>query len=233
MRSNPHYKVKLEDIFDDACAERIAKDALSSELKKHGRRHPCIDKINYRGMDGLTPLYWPIRNGNIEAVRTMLSLGADPNIELWGEFEPHSYVSNAVFSGDNELLSLLLEAGANPSRHKDSGRWSVWSAVLSRNYEALRMIIDSGVNPNVSDTFANTILSDTIAGRDFHAAYILLESGADPRMPSVSGVTPIRFMNDYGCVTSDDQKEWCYKFFERVAQEHGISIDPTPRWPKR
>ena len=77
-----------------------------------------VDFRSYR-----TPLSETAQNGHIEAVRTLLAAGANPNRlesdSKRGDFGP---LSRAVYAGHLDIVRLLLEAGASPTARNHSFR---------------------------------------------------------------------------------------------------------------
>ncbi len=74
------------------------------------------DKDHIDGM-GDSRLKSAAENGQIEVVKTMLELGADPNVSSTGETPLH----RAIGSDQLEIAQLLLEAGADPNRFDIDG----------------------------------------------------------------------------------------------------------------
>lgn len=58
-----------------------------------------------------TPLHWAVRRGHIEEVRTLAGRG---NLEAQ-DFLGRTPLHIAVLSGHEDIVQLLLEAGANPN----------------------------------------------------------------------------------------------------------------------
>lgn len=65
--------------------------------------------VEMQGDNGMTPLMTAAKTNDLDQVKTLLALGADPNNNGHGQF-PLSY---AVENNDLELVRLLLENGAN------------------------------------------------------------------------------------------------------------------------
>jgi len=217
--ANPHFTMKLEEIFDSECARRIARDSLSSELSKKKDHHPCFSSINEKGRDGLTPVFWAIRNRDAAAVSLMLGLGARPDVQLAGDFKHSSYISYASFSHSNEILRQLLEAGADPASYGDRGYHSLDAAISVDNIEGLLLLLEAGVDPGVTNSQGSPIIVRAVAAGKFQAAWLLLENGADPHQSAPNGLGVRRLIDAYGCDVPLSEKLWCHRFVEQVYEK--------------
>ncbi|MGE3174561.1 MAG: ankyrin repeat domain-containing protein [Planctomycetota bacterium] len=74
--------------------------------------------VNCRGKYGYTPLMAAASNGQVDAVRSLLALGADATV-LTTDNAPTPFF--ACVRGYGDIVELLLEAGASPNAHRDSG----------------------------------------------------------------------------------------------------------------
>jgi len=71
--------------------------------------------------EGFSALYSSVVNGNASAAQLLLDRGADPN----GGQHPHKGVTplhRAAQKGDEQMVSVLLNAGADGRRRNDNGR---------------------------------------------------------------------------------------------------------------
>jgi len=94
-----------------------------------GRRGPATGKpgvernfrynelVGWQG--GMTPLLFAVRQGSLEAVKTLLSAGADVNQVSGGD--KTSPLVLAVANGHFDLAMYLVEQGANPNVTSDNG----------------------------------------------------------------------------------------------------------------
>jgi ankyrin repeat protein len=100
------------------------------------------------GQDLNNSLYYATHNNNEEEVKRLLALGADPNTKC-----PHSFIRKsfalpsatalicAANHGSNEICTLLLEAGANPSLRDRHGRNAILHAILKDRRETYSLLL--------------------------------------------------------------------------------------------
>jgi uncharacterized protein len=74
--------------------------------------------VNCRGKYGYTPLMAAASSGQLDAVRSLLARGADATL-LTADNAPTPFY--ACVQGYGEIVEILLDAGASPNAHRDSG----------------------------------------------------------------------------------------------------------------
>jgi hypothetical protein len=186
-----------------AVAQAIVKndqDAIRAAAK-------ALPDLQAPGRDGTTLLYFAVtqswqRPELAEAVRTLLSLGADPNYTN-GKRDSFA-MANAVHASA-PVLRAMLEAGGNPNARDEFGR----SMILMNWYlgyypdqarSRLELLLDHGADVNSampedgSDSSGYPLLLyRTKMGLDNKLAYAdaltLLERGADPNRAGADGMT--------------------------------------------
>jgi ankyrin repeat protein len=159
------------------------------------------------GRDGETLLDFAVRQSwqrpeSVEAVRTLLSLGADPN---------HTNGNRNVFAIANAghssapVLRAMLEAGGNANTQDEFGRPMIlmnWYLGYYKDQARSRveLLLDHGADVNSampadgSDSAGYPLLLyRTAMGLDDNVAYadalLLLQRGADPNLTGTDGMT--------------------------------------------
>jgi hypothetical protein len=189
--------------------------ALFAVAQAIGRNDPAairsaakaVPDLQTPGHDGATLLYFAVtqswqRPELVEAVRTLLSLGANPNHT---NGQPRSFAMAASVHSSSAVLQAMLEAGGNPNTRDELGR-----PIVLRNWylgyykqdqrARLRLLLDHGADINSTMPEAESpeggyslLLYRTSMGRDDNEAYTdalyLLERGADPSHPGRDGMT--------------------------------------------
>jgi len=160
-------------------------------------------------------------SGNIEKVKTLLYLGANPNTCDENGVTPLMF---AVQSGNAELVELLIDNGANVNAFPANGNTALHAAVKAANDSIAELLIKKGANINAKNAKGLTPLhyavwyglpyltdiliyyGSNLNEKDYQgntplmlAAFsgaklstrLLLENGADPNITDYNGVTPL------------------------------------------
>jgi ankyrin repeat protein len=186
-----------------AVAQAIAKndqDAIRAAAK-------ALPDLQAPGRDGATLLYFAVtqswqRPELAEAVRTLLSLGADPN---YTNGKPNSFAMANAVHASAPVLRAMLEAGGNPNARDEFGEPMIlmnWHLGYYPNQarSRLELLLDHGADVNsampetASDYAGYTLLLyRTRMGLDDNLAYMdaltLLERRADPNRAAADGMT--------------------------------------------
>jgi hypothetical protein len=184
------------------------QDAIQTAAK-------AVPDLQAPGRDGTTLLCWAVREtwqrpqlG--EAVRTLLSLGANPNYTN-GHRESFA-LANAVH-GSARVLQSMLEAGGDPNARDEFGRPIIlmnWYLGYYQNDQRARLdlLLDRGADINATmpereSEFAGytLLLYRTRMGPDHSDAYAdalhLLERGADPNLAAADGMTFAKMLTQH------------------------------------
>jgi ankyrin repeat protein len=186
-----------------AVAQAIVKndqDAIRAAAK-------ALPNLQAPGRDGTTLLYFAVtqswqRPESAEAVRTLLSLDADPNYTN-GKRDSFA-MANAVHASA-PVLRAMLEAGGNPNTRNEFGEPMILKNWYLGYYpdqtrSRLDLLLDHGADinstmPERESEFAGytLLLYRTRMGPDHSDAYAdalyLLERGADPNRAGADGMT--------------------------------------------
>jgi hypothetical protein len=186
-----------------AVAQAIVKndqDAIRTAAK-------ALPDLQAPGRDGTTLLYFAVtqswqRPELVEAVRTLLSLGANPN---YTNGKRNSFAMTNAVHASAPVLRAMLDAGGNPNTRDEFDRPMIlmnWYLGYYPDQARSRfdLLLDHGADINSampedgSDSSGYPLLLyRTKMGLDDKLAYAdaltLLESGADPNRAGADGMT--------------------------------------------
>jgi len=167
------------------------------------------------GRDGTTLLYFAVtqswqRPELGESVKTLLSLGADPN---YTNGQRDSFAMFNAVHASADVLRAMLEAGGNPNTRDELGQPMIlmnWYLGYYQNQAKTRMdlLLDRGADVNSAmpvsewpNSGYTLLLYRTKMGLDDHLAYAdaltLLERGADPNRAGADGMTFGKMLTDH------------------------------------
>ncbi len=220
-----------------AVAQAIVKndqDAIRGAAK-------ALPDLQTPGRDGTTLLYFAVtqswqRPESVEAVRTLLSLGANPNYTNDSRWS--FAMANAVHASA-PVLRAMLEAGGNPNTRDEFGQPMIlmnWYLGYYPNQARSRfeLLLDRGADVNsampetASDSAGYTLLLyRTKMGFDNNLAYAdaltLLERGADPNRAAADGMTFAKMLMEHRQhFTAGKGAPPQFKALWDWAQTHGI-----------
>jgi ankyrin repeat protein len=221
-----------------AVAQAIVKndqDAIRAAAK-------ALPNLQTPGRDGTTLLYFAVtqswqRPELAEAVRTLLSLGADPNYTN-GKRDSFA-MANAVHASA-PVLRAMLEAGGNPNTRNEFGEPMILKNWYLGYYpdqarSRLDLLLDHGADVNSampeseSDSAGYTLLLyRTKMGLDDKLAYAdalaLLERGADPNRAGADGMTFGKMLTEHRAHFGRTRKQPPAEFAAlwEWAQRHGV-----------
>lgn len=96
----------------------------------------------------------------------------------------------AVRSGQNEMVSLLLEAGADVNAvSSDRGNTALMDAAAENNPEAVQQLIEAGSRLDIQSKNGQSALVLAVGQKRTAIARQLLEAGADPELPDQLGMS--------------------------------------------
>ena len=114
----------------------------------------CGGKVDHLNYLGLAPLHIAVIRGNVEAVKQLLSFGADVNQES-GPHTKFTPLHFAAYQLNTEIVSLLLAHHADPNKQSHYGDTALHMACLFRLEKNLRvpdtsLVKNYDTTPNVS-----------------------------------------------------------------------------------
>jgi hypothetical protein len=167
-----------------------------------------VPDLQAPGRDGRTLLHFAVsqtyhHDERVEAVKTLLLLGADPN---YNNGRPDSFALVEAAEGSALVLAAMLDAGGDPNG-RDEDRvpiilrnWRVSFYTDSQSVARLDLLLDRGADINTTMPVSgwccagySVLLYRTSMGLEKPRAYAdalhLLERGADPHRVAPDGMT--------------------------------------------
>ncbi|CAH1781447.1 unnamed protein product [Owenia fusiformis] len=153
--------------------------------------HACLRLLlehganpNTFGRSGHTPLMKACKEQNIEAAQILLNHNADPNVQCPPRFEQKNALFFAVYSGNEEMVHLLLKSGASMSRAENYASPPLEIAILRSRVEIAQILLDYGADVNeLNEHKCPPLLvactASNIKERE-KIVELLLKNGADP-----------------------------------------------------
>ncbi len=111
-----------------------------------------------------------VEEGATSAVRSLLTAGADIGDNLWA----------ALLTGQDDLVSLILDGGASPQQAGPDGEDPLAYCLNRERYRAARMLLDAGADPNARYDERESWLAKAVYEGNAPLADALLDFGAKP-----------------------------------------------------
>lgn len=136
----------------------------------------------------LAPLADAVTRGDADTLRAALH-GVHPDAP---GSDGSSLLQLAAAAGDADVVSVLLDAGADPDRQPPGGGSAVHVAAFGDDPGLLRLLLQRGGDANLRNSVTGeTPLVRAILGGNREQVRILLDAGADPGAPDNNGATPL------------------------------------------
>jgi ankyrin repeat protein len=109
-----------------------------------------------RSPDGFTPLHIAAFAHNADAVRALISAGADVNALATASFAQVTPLGTAATFGTLEIAELLLDHGADPEKTSDHGNTPLHSAAANGNADLVGLLLARGANTGATTSDGRT-----------------------------------------------------------------------------
>ncbi len=212
-----HAAPGVEEVTAAAAGDDTA--ALIALLDKGGP----LDERNARGW---TPLICAIKAGRTDAVRALLARHVDPKKVTAANCSPLDF---AVIEHDNEIASLLIDAGADVNRLRFSGSEtrSFSPLLLTANHgypDTAAILLAHGARVNAVNDDGDTALMEASRKSYPETIRVLLEHGADANAHRDSGLNALILAAYNGCA------EGVRLLLAHGADLHATAVEGGPRF---
>ncbi|HYD36464.1 MAG TPA: ankyrin repeat domain-containing protein [Allosphingosinicella sp.] len=168
------------EVFEDPKVASLAEAACRGDGEAVKRAAAQGADVNYRGLEGVSPLLWALSCESVEGMGALLQEGADPNAADDGGSTALYY---AATYRNPELLRLLLKRGGNPNIVNASGYTPLEAAVsyLSSTGSTVNfdVLIDAGADPFLRNANGDSIVEIAAYRNQYELVYRLLKNGYD------------------------------------------------------
>ena len=177
---------RLKVLLARAVPESEIRDALDDYIAQASPQEPTAmaapsDVSSVSDED----LLEAVRSGDAEAVRALVSSGADPDARAP---DGKTALMLAAEKGRAGAVQVLLDSGAKPDVQTLQGTTALGLAARNHQGEAVRLLLRAGSNPKLKDTHGVTALMETA---DANIARALIRGGADVNAVDDRGLTPM------------------------------------------
>jgi ankyrin repeat protein len=151
-----------------------------------------------------------VNEGDVELVRTYLDEGRISVTYRYSDYHPNggqTLLHFAAERGNPEIVSLLLQHGADPNLTDNSGETPLYEIVGKppgeRRLRCMALLIEAGTDLASQDKSSQSILKKAIANGFPEYVAQLVKAGAPVNQPDRAGYTPLHS----ACLRGDDGKE--------------------------
>jgi uncharacterized protein len=192
--SAPTFKLKAaEEYFEDVKSLALLNAALTGNLDMAkqlvaGGADPNAEGPRNNPYNHLGLLHYAIAAKNAKAVRVLIAVGADP------EIDPLGSAGRAFLFALNldsvEMLSLLLDLRPISTLSKDTLQYLLFESVSLPRPRCLDLLLKRGAPIDFPDDVGCTIMMRAMDAQDYDLAEHLILMGASVHIEDKSGLTP-------------------------------------------
>ncbi len=170
-------------MFDAKSSAKTQKDVL---------HHVNINKDELN-----KSLFWAVFHGEANKVKTLLALGADPNVLAGDNFsiqKKHYPIHIAAYKGYTPIVSLLLSAAAKTDLKAQDGSTPLIMACQQGHINLVQLILEANPSSvNDSDDVGETALIIAAGAGNKLLVELLISKGADINKLTKNGVSSLFF----------------------------------------
>ncbi len=167
-----------------------------SEMTRYLVSHGAPFDANAPMMRGVGKLDIAISPGNLDMVRLLIELGADPNAP---SAYPLSPLFNASYRGHSEIVEMLLGAGADVNAPSYEGNLPIAGAVTRGHADVVSLLLNHGARLDfVQESTGRNLLHLAVLSGSGDIVGELVSRGAALDAMDNNGETPLQYAARYG-----------------------------------
>jgi len=178
--------------------------------------------LNQFDSEGRSPLLLAVGREHKAAVKVLIELGADPNLQNPEGFSP---LALAVAGEDVELLKILLDGGGDPNGAFNDQPLTFLAAGAER-WDNMNLLLDRGAKINATNALGETLLLRVANVSNFEQVFKLLGRDADPTMKSKTGGSVALRVQENPMPDTSPMKPWRDKVKAEL-QRRGVRFPVT------
>lgn len=207
--------------YPDDKVEALARAAADGDVPAMKAAIAAGADVNYAGLEGFRPLYWPMHAGNKKGFSALLELGADP---LLTTNKGHSLIDTAAGADDPDYLRILLENGFDPNTSVGyDNKPPIFSAIIGHRWPQLKLLLEYCYNLNWADDFGKTAAVKAASISEMKMAHYLVEQGMNHDLENLAWYVESDTTNP------PEQAEYREKLMRLLEEKHAISFPVKAR----
>lgn len=150
-------------------------------------------------------LFLAISKDNADEVRKVLA--SSPNAKILANaLDSKNWTALMRAVGDDKLVKILLEFGADPNGVSDRGVHSLREAAAGNHPESIRLLLKAGANVNLADKSGITPLMIAVSQGSPEGTKILIDAGADVNAQDKSN-TNVMYWAEHSKMTKEQSAQ--------------------------
>ncbi|MHB9134428.1 MAG: ankyrin repeat domain-containing protein [Armatimonadota bacterium] len=141
-----------------------------------------------RGSRG-SSLYQAVDENNLAMVKLLLTHGAKPDGST--PLNLHVPLVRAARLGNQAIVTVLLQAGANVNLNQPYGGTPLMNAVFGHHRPIVELLLLAGADVKQTVEGKSTVLHTAVICKDVELAGLLLKAGANINARNTDGLTPL------------------------------------------
>lgn len=174
---------------DEGLFELCKKGDCEAVERAIGRDPKAVNDYND---DGLTPIHIAAQGKNLNLIRRLLPLGADPSArctQAASSMRGYTAMHLAAKAGDIDTMQFLFDAGGSVKQQGSDGWTPLHCAAFSGKVDAIRWLLDRKADPNVLNEHSISPLAFCANHGRLEGVRMLIKAGSNMDSTDANGDT--------------------------------------------